>query len=62
MLIKFLCSFAGNDFVIEAGEVRDWDAAEAERFIKAGYAVPADRPVERAVNAPAETRAKKKGK
>jgi hypothetical protein len=59
MRIKYLAGFAGNDFVIEAGEVRECEDAEAERLIDAGFAIPvADEAMERAVATPAEKRRK----
>lgn len=60
MKIKMLASFAGPDMALEAGQVVDHDAAEAVRFIEAGFAVPVSEPtIERAVKAaPVETRMK----
>lgn len=42
MRIKLLVSIAGNGFAYGAGEVADFPAPEAGRFITAGYAEAVD--------------------
>lgn len=58
MLIRVTTSLAGLDFALSPGEERDFPEAEAISLIKAGFAVPVEPPVERAVRSAPERRKK----
>lgn len=60
MKIKMLTGLTGPEYSLAPGEVREFPDAEAQRLVKAGFAIPVmDDKRERAVKEPAaETRAK----
>ncbi|MBY3333752.1 hypothetical protein HFN98_24475 [Rhizobium laguerreae] len=57
MLLKMTAGLSGPEFNLAPGDEHEFDDAEAERIIDAGFAVKAD-----ADDAPAAAPARKKGK
>lgn len=59
MRVKLLVGMVGADFALSPGDHFTCDDAEALRLIEAGFAVPDEPQMERAVKAPVEKRKKR---
>lgn len=61
MRIKLLVGLSGPAYTLNPGDEHEFEAAEAQNLIAAGFAVPAsEKPMQRAVKQPAVE--KRKGK